>query len=69
MDRESLIAGLQDAFRNDSKIEDDGRTEFKHQTNSLLINDQLKEFQPVDQGEIKPMSEEELFERLRNQRR
>ena len=71
MDREALINQLKTAF-NDGVAEkkDNKDVEYKADTNSLLINKAV-EAQILDARnvEIKPMSEEEIFARLHNERR
>ena len=71
MDREALINKLKTAF-NDGVGEkmDNKDVEYNADTNSLLINKAV-EAQILDARnvEIKPMSEEEIFARLYNERR
>ena len=71
MDREALINQLKTAF-TDGVEEKKGNkdVEYKADTNSLLINKAV-EAQILDARnvEIKPMSEEEIFARLHNERR
>ena len=74
MDREALINQLKTAFNDgvDEKKDnkDNKDVEYKADTNSLLINKAV-EAQILDARnvEIKPMSEEEIFARLHNERR
>lgn len=74
MDRESLIQGLQNAFDGDekynSKSEENLDVEYKADTNSLLVNKAVEaQILEKQDAEVVVMTEEELFERLRNERR
>lgn len=74
MDRESLINGLKSAFDEDEKYKDEEEKnkdiEYKADTNTLLINKEVEaQILEKKDAEIKPMSEEELFARLHNERR
>ncbi len=71
MDREALINQLKTAFNGGVEEKKDNKdVEYKADTNSLLINKAV-EAQILDARnvEIKPMSEEEIFARLHNERR
>ena len=71
MDREALINQLKIAFNDGVEEKKDNKdVEYKADTNSLLINKAV-EAQILDARnvEIKPMSEEEIFARLHNERR
>ena len=71
MDREALINQLKTAFNEGVEEKMDNKdVEYKADTNSLLINKAV-EAQILDARnvEIKPMSEEEIFARLHNERR
>ncbi|MCI5613037.1 MAG: hypothetical protein MR356_01700 [Agathobacter sp.] len=71
MDREALINQLKTAFNDGVEEKKDNKdVEYKADTNSLLINKAV-EAQILDARnvEIKPMSEEEIFARLHNERR
>lgn len=71
MDREALINQLKTAFNDGVEEKKDNKDmEYKADTNSLLINKAV-EAQILDARnvEIKPMSEEEIFARLYNERR
>ena len=71
MDREALINQLKTAFNDGVEEKKDNKDmEYKADTNSLLINKAV-EAQILDARnvEIKPMSEEEIFARLHNERR
>ena len=74
MDREALINQLKTAFNDGVEEKKDNKdnkdVEYKADTNSLLINKAV-EAQILDARnvEIKPMSEEEIFARLYNERR
>lgn len=71
MDREALINQLKTAFNDGVEEKKDNKdVEYKADTNSLLINKEV-EAQILDARnvEIKPMSEEEIFARLHNERR
>lgn len=71
MDREALINQLKNAFNDGVEEKKDNKdVEYKADTNSLLINKAV-EAQILDARnvEIKPMSEEEIFARLHNERR
>ena len=73
--RNDFVEGIQEIFTtlfNDGVEEkkDNKDVEYKADTNSLLINKEV-EAQILDARnvEIKPMSEEEIFARLHNERR
>ena len=71
MDRGALINQLKNAFNDGVEEKKDNKdVEYKADTNSLLINKEV-EAQILDARnvEIKPMSEEEIFARLHNERR
>ena len=71
MDREALINQLKTAFNDGVEEKKDNKdVEYKADINSLLINKAV-EAQILDARnvEIKPMSEEEIFARLHNERR
>ena len=71
MDREALINQLKTAFNDGVEEKKDNKdVEYKADTNSLLINKAV-EAQILDARnvEIKPMSEEEIFESLHNEGR
>ena len=71
MDREALINQFKTAFNDGVEEKKDNKdVEYKADTNSLLINKAV-EAQILDARnvEIKPMSEEEIFARLYNERR
>ena len=71
MDREALINQLKTAFNDGVEEKKDNKdVEYKADTNSLSINKAV-EAQILDARnvEIKPMSEEEIFARLYNERR
>ena len=71
MDREALINQLKTAFNDGVEEKKDNKdVEYKADTNSLLINKAV-EAQILDARnvEIKPMSEEDIFARLHNERR
>ena len=72
MDRGNLVESLQKAFNEDDRIRntnDIDDVEYKEDTNTLYVNEQKTYNMQMKAPEVPAMSEEEIFARLRNERR
>ncbi len=72
MDRRNLVESLQKAFNEDDRIRntnDIDDVEYKEDTNTLYVNEQKTYNMQMKAPEVPAMSEEEIFARLRNERR